>query len=328
MRVVRSTRPNIVVRPVPDIPMPPHRRKGRGWLYAVIAMLVFFVGASVVAGLFFRSMRVVRSTRPNIVVRPVPDIPMPPHPPVEISDGEMFVSNEGAEVSGQQTVITKTYPLASGGAFALHNISGNITVEGWDEEQAEVKIIKRGGSEAQRDALRIAREQNPMRLALSTTPEGHRGVEEVEYEVKLPRSLRELEIVSNNSNVELVNMEVASISINVQRGNIELEDVGGTINSRTTKGNTRVRLTESRASSASSAPQVFNGIHGNIELELASGTNAELKAETIDGDIEIDEELGIKVEKRMVGRQAVGRIGKGGAPIVVKTVSGNIKITN
>jgi DUF4097 and DUF4098 domain-containing protein YvlB len=61
-------------------------------------------------------------------------------------------------------------------------------------------------------------------------------------------------------------------------------------------------------------------------LELAPGTNAELKAETVEGDIEIDEDMQIKVEQRVIGQQAVGRLGTGGQPIVVKVVSGNIKI--
>jgi hypothetical protein len=300
------------------------RRRSRGWLYAVVALLIFFGGASLMAGLFFanRSQRAVRVSRPKVVVPPVPDV-MPPMPPPFEGDEDALLENEGAEVSGNQTTITKTYPLAKNGAFALHNINGDITVEGWDEQQAEVTIIKRGGSPQARDALKIMREQSADRLAFSTMPEGRAGgVEEVRYEVKLPRNLRELQIVSNNSNVELTGANAASISIMLQRGNIGLEDVSGTVNSRTTKGNTKVVIGDA----ARTAPQVFNGISGNIELELSPDVNAELKAETISGDIEVDEDLGLKVEKRMIGQQAVGRIGKGGQPIVVKTVSGNIKI--
>jgi hypothetical protein len=303
---------------------PEHRRRSRVWLYVVLALLVFFGGASLLGAIFFANRtptRIVRvGTRPNAGVPPA--APMPPHP--MDADEDVFVGEEGAEVSGNQTTITKTYPLAQGGSFELHNISGDITVEGWDEQQAEVKIIKRGGSPEARDALKIVREQTADRLAINTTPEMRAGgVEEVRYEVKLPRNLRELEIVSNNSNVVLVNANAASVSVVVQRGNIKLEDVSGTINSRTTKGNTVVVLTES---TRGNEPQVFNGISGNIELELSPNVNAELKAETISGDIEVDEDFGIKVEKRMIGQQAVGRIGKGGQPIVVKTVSGNIKI--
>jgi hypothetical protein len=319
--------PPVVPQQRPTSPVgvqPPPPRRSRAWLYVVLALLVFFCGSSLLAAIFFANRtptRIVRvGTRPNIGVPPVP--PIPQHP-VD-SDEDVSVGDEGAEVSGNQTTITKTYPLAQGGSFELHNISGDIRIEGWDEQQAEVKIIKRGGSPEARDALKIVREQSADRLSINTTPETHAGgVEEVRYEVKLPRNLRELEIVSNNSNVVLTGANAASVSVVVQRGNIKLEDVSGTINSRTTKGNTVVVLTES---ARGDAPQVFNGISGNIELELSPDVNAELKAETISGDIEIDEDLGIKVEKRMIGQQAVGRIGKGGQPIVVKTVSGNIKI--
>jgi hypothetical protein len=301
---------------------PPPRRRSRAWLYVVLALLVFFGGASLVAGLFFANQRArtVRVTRPKVVVPPVPQV-RPPLPPA-LADEEMLLDNEGAEVSGDETSLTKTYPLTKDGSFALHNISGDITIEGWDEQTAEVQIIKRGGSPQARDALKIVREQSGNRLAFSTTPESRSGVGEVEYVVKLPRNLRELEIKSNNSNIEVSGVTNASISVRVDRGNIVLEGVHGTVNSSTMKGNTKVVVGEA----ARTAPQVFNTVHGNVELELAPDANAQLKAETISGQIEVDEDFGVKVEKRMIGQQVVGRIGKGGQPIVVKTVSGNIKI--
>jgi hypothetical protein len=312
--------------PVGGGAMPPLRRRSRGWLYAVLALLIFCGGASLVAGLFIanRTQRAVRVPRPKVVVPPMPQ--HAPHPPpmphMGMGDEGTLLENEGAEVSGEQTTITKSYPLAKDGSFALRNISGDITLEGWDEQAAEVTIIKRGGSEAERDALRIMREQSADRLVFNTMPEKRGGVEEVRYVVKLPRNLRGVEIISNNSNVALADVKASSLSIQVQRGNITLEDVSGTVNSQTMKGNTKVVLGDT----VRGAPQVFNAISGNIELELAPDANAELKAESINGSIEVDEEFGIKVEKRMVGQQAVGRIGKGGQPVVVKTVSGNIRI--
>jgi hypothetical protein len=295
----------------------PARQRSRAWIYAVLGLLIFFAGASIAAGLFFlnRPSPIVK----RVVTRPNVTVPLPPHlPPHPVGAGE-----EGVEVSGAKSTITKTYPLAKDGSFSLRNFSGNITVEGWDEQQAEVKIIKRGGSQNPNDPLHVAQEEGANRLVFKSMPDKPGGVtREVEYVVKLPRNLRELEIVSTTSNVNLVNVHSASISINVQRGNIELEDVSGTVNSRTMKGNTTVVLSEA----AKGAPQVFNGVHGNIELELPSGMNADLKAETVDGDIEIDEDFGIKVEQRVIGRQAVGQLGAGGQPIVVKVVSGNIKI--
>ncbi|HEV2880614.1 MAG TPA: DUF4097 family beta strand repeat-containing protein [Pyrinomonadaceae bacterium] len=311
--------PQRVTAPVVAPLAPPvARRRSHAWLYAVLGLLIFFAGASVVAGLFFMNRQAQRVTK--TIVRPNVKVPMPPMPP---PSHPMDMGAEGTEVSDGQTIITKTYPLAKDGSFSLRNFSGDITVEGWDEQQAEVKTIRRGGDDAGRAAFQVVQEEGTNRLVFNSMPEKMPGgAREVQYVVKLPRNLRELEIVSINSNVELANVHSTSISINVQRGNIELEDVSGTVNSRTTKGNTTVVLAEA----AKDAPQVFNGIHGNIELELSPGTNAELKAETIDGDIEIDEDLQIKVERRMMGQQAVGRVGTGGQPIVVKVVSGNIKI--
>ncbi|HZH91938.1 MAG TPA: DUF4097 family beta strand repeat-containing protein [Pyrinomonadaceae bacterium] len=295
------------------------RKGSRAWLYMLLGLLIFFAGASVVAGLFFINRQSPERVM-KTVVRPNARIPKPPMPPPQHPSEGL---KGGAEISGAQSAVTKTYPLAANGSFALRNFSGDITVEGWDEQQAEVQIVKRGGDAAEHDAIHVVRDEGANRLAFNSMPEKEGGTaREVKYVLKLPRNLRELEIVSINSNVTLSNVTSASISINVQRGNIELEDVSGTVNSRTTKGNTTVVLSDA----AKGAPQVFNGIRGNIELELPSGTNADLKAETVDGDIEIDEELGIKVEQRVIGRQAVGRLGTGGQPIVVKVVSGNIRI--
>jgi len=169
-------------------PFAPVRSGSRAWLYAVLGLLLFFAGASVVAGLFFlnrRTQRVVRMpARPNITV-PVPAMP-PPHP--------MDMSEKGTVISGEQSVITKTYPLAENGSFSLRNFSGDITVEGWDEQQAEVKIIRHGKGARAGDPLSVVREENGNRLVFNSSPDKPGGVgREVEYIVKLPRNLRELE---------------------------------------------------------------------------------------------------------------------------------------
>lgn len=141
------------------------------------------------------------------------------------------------------------------------------------------------------------------------------------YEIKLPRAVRQLEITARDSNVRVANV-AGGLSVRVDRGNIELTNVGGAASTHTMKGHTKVVLSDSEPDDA----QVFSGVNGDIELRLKPGTNAQLKAQTIDGDIEADRTLGLDLQKRAAGWHAAGTIGKGGEPILVKTVSGNIKI--
>jgi DUF4097 and DUF4098 domain-containing protein YvlB len=143
----------------------------------------------------------------------------------------------------------------------------------------------------------------------------------VRYEVKLPRAVRQLEITSRDSNVKVANVS-GGLSVRVERGDIELLGVGGAASTHTMKGRTRVELADADPADA----QVFSGVNGDVELTLRPGTNAQIKAQTVEGDIEADKSLGLDMQRRAAGWHAAGTVGRGGEPILVKTVSGNIKI--
>ena len=56
------------------------------------------------------------------------------------------------------------------------------------------------------------------------------------------------------------------------------------------------------------------------------GVDADLKAETINGDISIDDRFNnLKVEKRPAGHEVKGQLGDGGAAIQLKAITGDIK---
>jgi DUF4097 and DUF4098 domain-containing protein YvlB len=183
-----------------------------------------------------------------------------------------------------------------------------------------VRITKRGGTAEDRAAARIIRSESDNRLTLRTSEEAHR-LHTVSYEVKLPRSVRQLEITARDSNVRVENV-AGGLSVRVDRGDIELVGVGGAASTHTMKGHTKVVLADSEPDDA----QVFSGVSGDIELRLPAGMGAQIKAQTVDGDIEADKSFGLDMQKRAAGWHAAGTVGRGGEPILVKTVSGNIKI--
>jgi Putative adhesin len=322
---VAAYRPPQQVTPLAASAPAAPRRASLGLM--LFALLVIAIGATVIGVGYF----VTQQTRTTVrqVVPPVPPalpaIPRPPVPPAApvLSGDAETLDEDDAEVSDDKTVITKTFPLAPGtGQFELSNLNGDVKIEGWDKPQAEVKITKHGGTPDERAEVEIKLQQTGEHLELRTAPDNQGNIEDVVYEVKLPRRLQHISLSTMNGDVKLAGVE-GQIEITAQRGDIKLEDVGGALTTKTLTGNTKVVLA---ASAPGNAPQSFNAISGNIEVQLGDAMNAEVRADTTSGEIKVDDALGLQVEKRLVGQHLAGRIGQGGPPLVIKTVSGNIKL--
>ena len=309
-------------RPV-DAPATPRRRGSRhGWIVAFLALGVF--GVSVFGALMYAIS--VRRANDKVVVikRPQTRTPAPPPVPVIVprpdATGGHVLDEEGAEVSGKETLITKSYALANGAKVSIKNIRGAITVTGWDDPRVEVRIIKRGSAEG-RKAVGILESVEDNLLSLQTPDAAQSLLERVEYEIKVPRNVRELEVSGRESEVRITNITQA-LAVDVITGSIELTDVSGAVRTKIIKGDTEVVFDAVERNGA----QELTSVRGNIEVHLRPETNADLKVETIDGDIDIDDGFQLKVEKNMIGKYAAGRLGAGGAPLLIKTVNGDIKI--
>ncbi|HYY41124.1 MAG TPA: DUF4097 family beta strand repeat-containing protein, partial [Pyrinomonadaceae bacterium] len=309
---------------VPAGAQPAPRRRGVSFGWVLLALLICCIGGAAMAGYYIYTQSIKPLVREiKVAVPKAPAAPRAPQPPARPADADADVLDEDdADVSDNKTVITKTFPLAPDeGEFDVTNLNGNITVEGWDEAQAEVTMTKRGGTPDEREATEIKLERNDNHLALHTEPGGAGDGREVNYEVKLPRRLQHLSLSTMNGNVTLTGLH-AGVEISTQNGNVKLEDVGGAVATKTVHGNTKIVL----PAEGRDAAQVYNAVNGNIEVQLKGDTNADLKAESTTGAIEAEEALGLNVVKQIVGQRAAGRIGQGGPAIVIKTLSGNIKI--
>src|SRR5215207_2081268 len=320
----------------PLSPTPP-RKGGRGlWLFALLA--VFLLGAGVAcigAFVWWKSHQ-----QPVIVVKKsgpgggghTADIPDPPLPPdfgerlgeqirraVEAAGVAAPLDESGAVVSGDSTVLTKTYQLDGDATFALHATNASVTVTGSDGDEAEVKITKRGGSAEQRKAARTLLVQTDEGLTLLGA--GSPGGVEVSYEIKVPRGLHAVEIDTARGDVKVSGFD-GTIVTNVKEGKAEFRGVTGQVKSNVMRGETRV-VYESAEREGS---QEFSVVKGNIEATLAEGTDAEVRAETVSGDISADDSLGFSVEKRPAGRSLSGRLGDGGQTLRFKVTSGDIKL--
>lgn len=312
---------------------PQPRRGGRRAVWVIALLAVAVVSAIVTAVVMLivasderRPSTVIVKKRSGVAGVEVPHPPVAPDLPKQIRDAvatagaPLPLDETGAVVSGSETIITKTYNLGDDKLFSLRGLSGDISVEGWDSGEAQVKVIKRGGSAEERRGVSVlASEQEDALTLLSTA--GRKGPVKVAYEVKLPRALRQIEIATEESDVKLSGLE-GTIVVDVRAGRLEFRDVTGSVRSRLTKGNTKVVYGQAERSGA----QEFTAVRGNVEVEFGGEPSAELKAETMDGRISADEELGLTIQKMPAGSHAVGRIGEGNEPLLIKVVNGDIKL--
>jgi Putative adhesin len=296
--------------------------KRSSWGRFLPLLLIGLVGGGLLVGLLLAQLA--RRPAKQSANPPAPPPPAAPtraavNRPGNSGSAVGVMSEEGALVSDDKTVITRSYPLGDSATVSLTNITGSITVEGWDQPQAEVKVIKEGGSEQDRQAVPIRLDSSRDLLSLETSPTRSSPVE-IHYELKLPGHVRAVEIKSADSEVKLSKL-TGTIAINVQGSAIELENVSGALQSKIVKGETKATLSQSPGS-----PQELSSISGDIELRLEGDVNADISAETIDGDINADDDLEPKVEKRPMGQSATVRVGRGGVRISLKTINGDIKI--
>jgi DUF4097 and DUF4098 domain-containing protein YvlB len=238
-------------------------------------------------------------------------------PPTAVRQGERQLDESNADTvtnTGIDTTLVKTFTLGDGAKVSLKNISGNITVTGWDQPQAQVTVVKRSGS----DRSQVFFSNNGANLSVRTADNS--GNQNIRFEVRLPRQLARVELSSVNGVIKVSDVR-AEILIDGTNGSIELTDIAGVSRVRTTNGSIKAGLLE-----ASDRGMEFQSVNGSIELTVPPTFEADLEASTVHGGIVIDDAFGVEVEKGIVGQRAKGKINEGGERLRLSTTNGNIKM--
>lgn len=304
--------------------LPPDQATPRS--HTMMFLVIGLIGMTLLAALLF--LWNYRQPGPLMTTPPHPPhaetgIPPPPEPPPpDDVPGATLLDESDAVETAKETVITKTYPLGGDATFSIKGMNGNVKIEGWDEAEAEVKVIKRGGSVDDRKMVQVKSSHSKDQLSFQTSPIGGGGDVDVLYEVKLPRGLRQVEIRTINATVKVEKMS-AAIEVKSQSGSVELEETSGTTVIKLVNGQIKADYEGVKLEGA----QELSTVNGRIEVKLDDDANAELDAKTVSGSIELDGDFGFKVEKKIVGQKASGRIGTGGEMLSIGTVNGPIKIS-
>jgi Putative adhesin len=256
--------------------------------------------------------------------------------------------------------INQTYQLAPGARVEVASIRGPVEIVTGDTATAEVHIIRTARTRADLEYHKIEVEQAGNSLVV-------RGVQESEQRqwqnihvnhhviLKLPRRIdlsvssvsgwvragnvdgqMQVSSISGSANIGNVGgkLQVSSISGTLEVGNVGAEARVTSISGNVGLGQVNGSLEVSSVSGGLNATLVSlspEGIHiksvsGSIEIRFKSEVNADFDAEHISGQVYLDVPNVIR-EGEEKSPRVRARIGAGGTPITISSVSGNIRLT-
>lgn len=273
------------------------------------------------------------------------------------------VATETARTQGdfkERDEINRTFQLAPGARVEVSSIRGPVEIVNTDSATAEVQIIRTARTRANLEYHKIAVEQTASGLVIKgiQEPESRqRDNIQVNHHVKLklPRRI-DLAVTSVSGSVEGGDVDgqtvVRSISGSAHFGNVggklqvtsisggvEIGNVGGDVRVNSVSGSVRVHevngsLNVSSVSGgvkATLASLSTQGIHvksvtGSVEIGFKSDVNADFSAESISGHVDLDVPNVIR-DNEVKPPNVRARIGAGGTPITIFSVSGNVRLT-
>jgi hypothetical protein len=223
----------------------------------------------------------------------------------------------------EEQVWSARYPLPPAGIVAVENVQGDIDVEAWDRAQVEVVVVKTSlGPYANPDDVRIEVESTGRALTLRTLYAGQAGEPvRVDYRLRVPRQVRLERLRTVEGSITVREIE-GSVDASTLNGNIEQTNISGGVVARALNGNIVVSL---RALPEPAAPVRLETVNGHIFLSLPPGANADLQLSTVAG--RIDSKYVFAVSEVPGDSSWHTRLGRGGVPVRLRTVRGNIRVT-
>jgi Putative adhesin len=254
----------------------------------------------------------------------------------------------------------QTYQLPAGARVEVSSIRGSVKIVNADTATAEVRIIRTARTRADLEYHKIEVQQTGNSLVVRGVQEPEERRErniQVNHQIvlTLPRRI-DLSInsvsgsvqagdvdgqvhassISGSANIGNISgkLQVSSVSGSVEVGNVGAEarvnsvsgsvglgQVNGSLNVSSISGGVKAELN-------SLSPQGIhiNSVSGSIEIGFKSEVNADFNAEHISGQVYLDVPNVVR-ESEEKSATVRARIGAGGTPITISSVSGNIRLT-
>jgi hypothetical protein len=250
--------------------------------------------------------------------------------------GKVAATIAGRSASGTMD-FHQTWSLAPGKTLEIEGVNGAIHASGTTDKVVEVSARKHAErSDPDEVTIEVLEHAGGVTLCVrypdvrgnrnTCEPGGHSHMHlddndvVVDFEVRVPAGVRFVGRTVNGS-VTATGL-TADAEGHTVNGAVTLE-TKGRAEARTVNGAVRARL--GRLGGA--GPVSFRTVNGSITVELPEGAGAEVRAQTLHGEIETDFPVTVThVKRRFVGDKLEGTIGKGGPLLELETVNGSIRV--
>jgi hypothetical protein len=232
----------------------------------------------------------------------------------------------------------KSYEIGQGGSISVRNVSGDVTVTGYEGSAVLVLGFKEGP-----DRDRVSVEDNSAGNNVDVRaryPENCDCNASIRFEVKVPRANYKFDPISSVSG----DVEVTGVSGDLlaksTSGNVTVRGVAGAVNARSTSGNVQVGEITGTVSGKSTSGNVeveimqlggagdmeFATTSGNVRVKMPANLDADVRMSTSSGGLKTDFPLTIEEPERGHGRRAAGRVGGGSRNLRLSSTSGSVSL--
>ncbi|MEP7270328.1 MAG: DUF4097 family beta strand repeat-containing protein [Acidobacteriota bacterium] len=244
-----------------------------------------------------------------------------------------------AGVSVQAQDFSRNFQLAPEGSVNIQNVSGDVSLSGYDGNVITVVGTKKGRD---REMLQVEDRSTVNRIDIRVKyPENCNCDASIDFEVRVPKGQRysfdsvasvsgsvsvagvtgDLKARSVSGEVIVKNVSGRTTAMSVS-GRVIVEEAAGSVSAKSTSGEVVVLINRLEGTE----PMDFSSVSGSVNVKLPSNLDANVEMSVLTGDLKTDFPLQIEEKERGPGRRASGTIGSGARKLSLKSVSGSVSL--
>lgn len=225
----------------------------------------------------------------------------------------LLVCNSVFALGSQLKDLTKTFDVNKGTEMMVHINPGDITINTWETNQ--VKVLVKGLRASEYDDVTMEMRNNHFIVEYDESS----GTSDVEFIFTVPTNLH-MRLNTTGGNININDKVIGKVSVNTAGGDINTEDMQGTLSCRTLGGNVKLGNINGELSVSTQG--------GDIKVGYVTGKSASLT--TMGGDITVSNTEGSFQATTYGGDIKIGDVGDDakavtyGGEIRLGNVSGNV----